>query len=227
MVQSPLASGAGAQAASQPTIAVDIDEVLCPFVPVLAAWHNSKYGTSLTAADFHSYTFYEVWGGDAASSADKIAAFFASPAFGSLTPLPGAVEAISSLAPRARLVVVTARSTAVEPITRAFLEAHFPGFFSDVFFGSHWAPSGHAGRVERKIDLCRRAGAALLIDDNRGYANECSEAGVPALLFGDYAWNKGATGLHVTRVADWSAALAEVHARLEDGTMSQSAPDSV
>ena len=45
------------------TIACDCDEVLAYFVPALAEWHNSEYGTKLNARDFHSYAFKKVWGG--------------------------------------------------------------------------------------------------------------------------------------------------------------------
>ncbi len=45
------------------TIAVDIDEVLGLFVPALCDFHNEKYGTALSPADFRSYRFCDVWGG--------------------------------------------------------------------------------------------------------------------------------------------------------------------
>lgn len=45
----------------KPVVAVDIDEVLAHFVPALAEFHNHKFGTDLTADDFHSYSFAEVW----------------------------------------------------------------------------------------------------------------------------------------------------------------------
>ena len=49
-----------APADERPVVAVDCDEVLCQFVPAMAAYHNHHHGTNLTLADFHSYRFCEV-----------------------------------------------------------------------------------------------------------------------------------------------------------------------
>lgn len=54
------------------TVAVDVDEVLGAFVEALAEFHNVSYGTSLTAASFHSYQFSRVWGGTEEESAAKV-----------------------------------------------------------------------------------------------------------------------------------------------------------
>ena len=40
---------------AKPIIAVDVDEVLALFIPMLATYHNDLYGTELTAADFNNY----------------------------------------------------------------------------------------------------------------------------------------------------------------------------
>ena len=202
---------------SVPIIAVDIDEVLCPFVPALAAWHNREYGTTLSVENFRSYTFADVWGGSREAAAAKVSSFFASSDFASLAPLPGAGEALRALAPHARLVVVTARAHAVAGTTRTFLDAHYGGLFADVLHSNAWSASGPR---ESKATLCARINAHLLIDDNHQYAHEVALAGIPTLLFGAYPWNEGScSSSQVTRVADWPEALREVLARLEDGRL--------
>ena len=203
--------------ADLPVIAVDVDEVLCPFVPALASWHNREYGTELSVANFHSYTFTEVWGGSTDDAVVKISRFFASSEFAGLSPLPGAGEALRALAPHARLVVVTARAHAVAGATRAFLDAHYGGIFADVLHANAWSASGPR---ESKAVLCARAGAHLLIDDSWHYAHEVAHAGIPTLLFGEYPWNRQEpSSPNVIRVADWHEALREVRARLEDGRL--------
>ena len=57
---------------SRRVIGVDLDEVLGGFVPAIALWHNDTYGTSLSAADFHSYKFSDVWGGSNEDSVVKV-----------------------------------------------------------------------------------------------------------------------------------------------------------
>lgn len=41
-------------------IAVDVDEVLCSFIPAICNYHNEKFGTSLKPSGFFSYRFSDV-----------------------------------------------------------------------------------------------------------------------------------------------------------------------
>ncbi len=46
---------------------------------------------------------------------------------------------------------------------------------------------------DRGPALCREIGAAVLVDDNPGYAVDCASAGLPVLLYDwqlSYAWNR-------------------------------------
>jgi hypothetical protein len=60
----------------RPTIACDMDEVLCDFLGALVAWHNATYGTTLSKSDFKSYQFHDTWGGTLAEGVEKVDAFF-------------------------------------------------------------------------------------------------------------------------------------------------------
>jgi hypothetical protein len=66
---------------ARPVLALDIDEVCAQFVPALIRYHNDKFGTSLSAETFHSYTFSEVWGGTDAEGVEKVYDFFATKYF--------------------------------------------------------------------------------------------------------------------------------------------------
>ena len=77
----------------RPTIACDMDEVLCDFLGALVAWHNATYGTTLSKSDFKSYQFHETWGGTLAEGVEKVHAFFLTPYFAQIEPVPGALEA--------------------------------------------------------------------------------------------------------------------------------------
>lgn len=63
------------------TVAVDLDEVLAPFVTPLAHYHNATFGTALGEADFVSYTFMNVWGGTPQEAARKVSEFYSGPFF--------------------------------------------------------------------------------------------------------------------------------------------------
>lgn len=116
-------------------------------------------------------------------------AFFPSPFFAGIRPLAGAIETLRAHADHCRYVVVTSRQHSIAKQTLEWLSTHYPGIFADVLFGNHWGPSGTTKRT--KLDMCRAAGATLLIDDSPAYAAEVASAGITALLFGDYPWNRG------------------------------------
>jgi len=116
---------------THPTVAVDLDEVLGRTVDGIVAFHNATYGTTLSAHDFTSYNYWNVWGGTREESIAKIRAFYQSPFFlgeGGLAPVPGALAALTALkADGFRLVVVTSRQEVVRAETQRWLDQHFAG----------------------------------------------------------------------------------------------------
>ena len=120
---------------AKPILGIDCDEVLCAFIAGVAAWHNRVHGTSLSAASFNSTHFASVPGmGDAATTERKVRAFFDSPEWLHLSPVPDAAPALLRLAPRFNLHLVTARSPTQEAVTRAWLARHFPPVFAGMHF---------------------------------------------------------------------------------------------
>ncbi len=170
----------------RPLIAIDIDEVLFPFVPQLAEYHNTKHGTSLTADDFTTYDFDKVWGGTVVEAVAKVNAYFAADHLG-VVPIDGAIENLKSLADHYRLIVMTSRHDILTAATHAWIDRHFAGVFETVILaGNHHA----GGDVRTKVSLCRELGAVALIDDSLRYVKECAEVGQRAILFGNYPWNQ-------------------------------------
>jgi uncharacterized HAD superfamily protein len=98
----------------------------------------------------------------------------------------GAREVLHKYAHAIDFHIVTSRRHFLEEATRAWIDRHYPGLFSSILFGNHYASSG----VKRsKPDMCKQLGAQLLIDDSLRYATQCSEAGIRTALFGTHAWN--------------------------------------
>jgi hypothetical protein len=98
----------------------------------------------------------------------------------------GAKEVLHKYAHAIDFHIVTSRQHFLEDATRAWIDRHYPGLFSSILFGNHYASSG----VKRsKPDMCKQLGALLLIDDSLRYATQCSEAGIRTALFGMHAWN--------------------------------------
>eukprot|EP00959_Pyramimonas_sp_CCMP1952_P301737 6313326-Pyramimonas_sp.AAC.1 len=110
-------------------------------------------------------------------------------------------------------MVVTSRQHVIQEPTLLWLEENFPGVFTSVHFGNHFAMEGTS---RKKSEICRELNADVLIDDNPGYAMDCAEAGMQVLLFDwnlEYPWSKtevdgvwnGPHHPNITRVSDWAA----------------------
>ena len=203
-------------------LAVDIDECLAYFIPVLCDFHNEAYGTELNASSFDSYEFHNVWGGSREEANLKMTGFFQSIHFKEkILPINGALEALKWLKEQIiglELHIVTARQHHLEEHTRNWVEEHFPGVFTELHFGNHYST---LGKSRSKPEMCREIEAVALIDDSQVYADQCAREGIKTVLFGDYAWNssiEGAGGMvwnkknkriakYVTRVGnDWNKA---------------------
>eukprot|EP01041_Mallomonas_annulata_P006412 gene6412-12966_t len=187
-------------------IAVDVDEVLAGFMAALVAFHNSKFGTTLTPGHFISYDFHTVWGGTREESVAKMEEFFASEYFlDRIEPISGAQGAMTQLHELYDLHVVTSRQYVVEEETRRWIDKYFPNIFTEIHFGNHYARSLPS---ISKSDMCLQIGASVLIDDSSRYATECAAKGIPVVLFGDYAWNRECPESNmIRRVKDWSETM--------------------
>jgi 5'(3')-deoxyribonucleotidase len=188
------------------TIACDCDEVLAYFVPALARWHNETYGTRLDASDFHSYTFKDVWGGDHDETMSKMEMFFKTPYFKNIKPVENAFETLKRLRGRFRFVVVTSRQHYLKTQTIEWINRHFPGIFEEILLGNHWTRSDDRSIKITKKEMCKKAGACVLIDDSTKYARQCALSLDHVILFGQYAWNRNVEPFksNVHRVRNWS-----------------------
>ena len=199
-------------------------QVLGAFLPALIRWHNDTHGTDLKLSDFFSYRFCDVWGGSNEDATAKVYAFFETPYFlEQLAPIDGAFEVLQSFAGRCVFKVVTSRQHVVREATMAWLDRHFPGIFADALFGNHWAkeapdPEQKAPSKMTKRDMCAKAGACALIDDNRNYAEECATSLKQVVLFGSYGWNEMTNGgpVNIVRADSWAAVAPILEKLLAD-----------
>eukprot|EP00887_Chlorella_sp_A99_P002944 scaffold24.g2944.t1 len=188
-------------------VAVDVDEVLGRFVHSLNKFLEEAYGLQHEVGDYWVYEFARIWGCSADESNHRVHTFFQSHHFaGGIEPIPGAYDSLSRLRDACELVVVTSRQHVIQAPTLEWLQSHFPGVFSEVHFGNHFAMSGAS---RKKSEICAAIGADVLIDDNPSYALECAQAGIRVLLYDwqhSYPWAKTRDGPRhdlITRVRDW------------------------
>lgn len=198
-------------------IAVDVDEVLGALVPCLIKFHNHHYGTKLEFNHFQSYFFHEVWGGTREQTLTKMLSFWKSPFFQEFSPLEGAKETLNYLKSKygrhLEFVIITSRDETLKPDTQRWLDTHFPGVFTELYFGN-CGNGGVVNKKKSKLELAREANADLLIDDLPLNAKDCAQGGVKVFLFehhyGDpqllYPWNRAADPHdNITRVRGWEA----------------------
>ncbi|HJQ08526.1 MAG TPA: hypothetical protein VJ836_03550 [Candidatus Saccharimonadales bacterium] len=105
------------------------------------------------------------------------------------------------------LVIVTSRRATLRLETDAWLEKHFPGLFKQIRYVGMWdADQDFAHKIKQtKTEICREIGTGYLIDDQLKHCISAAEAGIEALLFGNYAWNRHDAELprRITRVRNW------------------------
>lgn len=63
-----------------------------------------------------------------------------------------ALETLSRLSQHCELVVVTSRQHVIQDVTLEWLDKHYAGLFSEVYFGNHFALQGAS---RRKSDICK------------------------------------------------------------------------
>ena len=190
------------QASIKPVIAVDIDDVLFPFVHGITDYHNTLKGANLTVDDFFSYDFAEVWGVSAEETEEIVSGFLRADQL-HLQPVDGAASALARLAGDFDIVLVTARNQVFEAETAAWLRRHLPDLFQHVVF----AGNPHDGRPYRpKGVICRELGARYLIDDYPANLLSAAECGVKGILFGSKRWSVlDEPSALIAPCADWRA----------------------
>ncbi len=204
-------------AADKRTIAIDIDDVLAENNETMRRWTNDNAKTTFVPDDFrvkgdywgyyeriwrehelHEVLSYEVFEEELIQEQVQ------------MPLLPGASFAIKQLQQDFEVILITSRSTLLEPMTRRWLTAHFGSHVPEVYFAANSKDTARKSKGE----LCRELGAFLLIDDNLGHCESALEYNVEAILFGEYGWQHSIPD-HIVRCKDWPTVLEYVNGRAE------------
>ncbi len=175
-------------------VGIDLDDVLADFIPRLAEFHNIEYGTNLTKENFHSYRFWEVFGGTIEENRRKVKSFYRSRYCQKILPIRGSVEGVDSIAKNHRLLIVSSRFDEGVDEAKDWIARYFPNKFTGVHFSTP---------ETKKSDICSDLGIGVLIDDSATFARYCASENTRVLLF-DQPWNRGVElPKEVTRVYSW------------------------
>jgi len=189
--------------ANKPIIAVDIDDVLFPMVADLIKYVDREHAVKLTPEDFKSYMLEDIWPAGTAEG-EIVFENYKQQITTEVAPVKGATSALGKLSAKYEVIIMTSRDVKVEPITRQWLDRHFPEIFSQIHLLGNRKDSV---TWRTKAEVCQEIGVSYLIDDSLKHLVLASEVGVKGLLFGDFSWNQGDLPKGVVRVKDWQEVL--------------------
>lgn len=231
--------GGGARAQSVPLpgpirdrplhIAIDLDEVLCPFFEPFVrytlratgrdggeGYDHPRLVARRLVASAGTYDFASELGLPRNDVQALIHEFYGSSGMAAIRPLPGAVRKVDFLSRFRghRLSIVTGRQGAAAEATHRFLETHFPPrAFETVYF-----TNSYTDREVSKVDACLSIGADVLIDDLPKNCVQCSyhpgddafprHKNIECILFGNYAWN---AQYRDTAMFPWAPDWSSIH----------------
>ena len=162
-------------------IAIDVDEVLTPFLPTMMKWKPPK--TKLTK---YPYVYRTIYGTTEKESQKLVRDFYQSSEFRDLRPIEDSQKVLTQLKKENKLYVVTARQTCIQKQTEEWIEKWYPGIFTDVIL-----TNGYTENEIKKVDVCKILNIGLIVDDNLWTCTECMDGGIKAVNFiGDpvYPW---------------------------------------
>jgi FMN phosphatase YigB (HAD superfamily) len=198
--------------ASKRTIAVDVDDVLAAFAKGFTDYSNKKWGTHLVPDDYdeHWGVMWRIDEQEAVKRGEEIHAN-ASGILMSLAHNPEAKGVLVELSKRHKLVIVTSRRRAVQKDTLEWVDRYFKGIFDEVHFAGIWDDDNRDLNLRlkaTKAEIIKQIGADYLIDDQPKHCIAAAEAGIKALLFGDYRWTRGVKlRPNMTKVKNWQEVL--------------------
>lgn len=187
------------------TIAVDIDDVLAANAPAFVACGNRHWGTNLTIEDYDEH-WGKMWQLDETALREFADSYHASGEIGKYKHDQAALPVLRELRKTYRLVITTSRRMLVHDETLSWIDQNFPGIFEDIRFAGFYDDANDFRHTATKAELARELGASYIIDDQLKHCIAAAEAGLQALLFGDYPWNRSASlPENVIRVSDWES----------------------
>jgi len=192
--------------ATRQLIAIDLDDVVAEFCPAFCEYANRNWGEGI-----HPEIYTEDWVGmfgidEAEWQKRSDQALKDVKLYGGLPVIEGAQRALGVLHDKFDIVAVTSRHIAMKKTTRAWLAKHFPGLVDDVhFLGAYESVDGDSSNQKTKSEICLKLGVDYLIDDQPKHVASVHQAGIGAILFGDYGWNRSVdVDAGVRRAVDWN-----------------------
>ena len=161
-------------------IAIDIDEVLMPFVKPMANWRGHK----MPRRRGYNYVYRDMFKLSEFESQKMVREFYESQTFEMIEPIEGAHEAITRLRRDAtKIYAVTGRQQPVRAKTEEWLGLHFPMLFDDLVLTDSFTEHEIA-----KLDVCRALNLDTIIDDSELNCLACAYGGYEDYTLRGFGW---------------------------------------
>jgi hypothetical protein len=165
-------------------IAIDIDEVLAPFLPTMKKWRPPK--PSLRPPT-HRYLYRDIYDIPEFESTKMVREFYDSEEFAKMPPIKNAIDAMLELKKNNnKLYIVTGRQEIVRKKTEKWVSDNFPDIFSQVIMTNSFTSA-----EVPKSGVCKMLNIGLIFDDSMAVCQDCMNEKIAAINFiGDpvYPW---------------------------------------
>ena len=195
--------------AQQKTIAIDIDDVIADGTESIRRLVNARFGVDLKEEHYrvkgpYKGYYQRVWQEHGIAELVDFGRLYDEMIVDQshVPVLAGAHDAIHALMQKYHIVFVTSRDIKWKEATHRW----FRDFLGLGDIKVHFVGNYYSGITHDKGELSRALGATLLIDDNPDHCQSALDAGVQAILFGDYGWHMTIPE-GIVQCSDWSAVL--------------------
>ena len=185
-------------------IGVDLDEILSDTLTSVLEFYNKLHGTSIKRDSFHTYNYWEIWGGTREKAIELMDQFYDTDGFLNIMPVYGAFEALTKLKKLGfEFCIVTGRSKNFEKETKEWIDINYPNIFSEIYFANTFSIDNSD---QRKSAILKKLGIKTFIEDDPYHITDCLNMGIKVFTI-DYPWNKGLEDKNLIRVKSWSEIL--------------------
>ncbi|MBC7581805.1 hypothetical protein H7097_02955 [Aeromicrobium sp.] len=188
-------------------LSVDIDDVLSHSAKQIMAYGNENWGHTHSIEDFNE-DLASMWQVEPDEAERRWLEYIDSGIFSRLEVIVEAREALERLSQTYQIIAVTSRRDSLLPLTGEWIASNYPGIFHQIIGAGIYGNGRPDAHMLTKADVLKSIGSTHHIDDQIKHCAGAYSVGVPAILFGDYPWNRDVDLPEtVTRCKDWPAVL--------------------
>lgn len=181
-------------------IGIDLDSVLAEMGPALNNYHNRKWGTNLSEADYIHYGLSKIWNCSPDEVVDRVYEFYETSDFDNIEPVKGSQAGINYLSERYELLLITSRPGFLEEKTHQWLDNYFSGQFDEVI---HTGQFSKNTKAPPKSQIAKQKNIIAMVEDSYEYATDLVKNGIFVYLR-DMSWNRSFDDLpNMKRFYDW------------------------